>query len=56
MTVLLLLFWLRFGCGFGDDQEYVAVTQDHGRNQEMLYDFKRIVSNDLTQVSSVAIV
>ena len=51
-----LRFWLRFGHGFGDDQEYVAVTHDPSKNQEMSHDFKRIVSIDLTQASLVAIV
>ena len=34
-----LRFWLRFGSSFGDDQEDVAVADDHNGRQEMLHDF-----------------
>ena len=47
-----LRFWLRFGSGFGDDQEVVTVADDHYGRQEMLHDFNGIVSIGLTRSSS----
>ena len=45
--------WLRFGSGFGDDQGYVTVADDHSGRREMLHDFNGIVSIGLTRSSSV---
>ena len=51
---LWLRFWLRFGSGFGDDQGYVSVVNDHSGRKEMLHDFNGIVSIGLSRPSSVA--
>ena len=41
------------GCGFGDDQGYVTVADDHSGRKEMLHDFNGIVSIGLTRSSPV---
>jgi hypothetical protein len=41
------------GCGFGDDQGYVTVADDHSGGKEMLHDFNGIVSIGLSRASSV---
>jgi hypothetical protein len=48
-----LRVWLRLGSGFGDDQRYVTVTDDHSGRKEMLHDFNRIVLHGLTRSYSV---
>lgn len=50
-----LRFWLRFGCGFGHDQEYVSITHGISGREEILRDFKKIVAHELSQAASVAI-
>jgi hypothetical protein len=34
-----LFGWLRFGGGFGDDQEDVTISDDHNGRKVMLHDF-----------------
>ena len=50
-----LRFWLRFGYGFGHDQEYVSITHGGSGTEEIFRDFNRIVARDLTRAASVTI-